>query len=238
MRALTLHLRAGWLAFDLLALSLMGIDEGTLAGAGGTEVVESPNRKKAKETPGQAPSAEDIADLIERYTENLMRAAFSLGFPDSEAEELVQATFCAYLEGGSRFEKRSRVLTYLFGILYNKARETRRYQGRHDSMDAAVDEAFDGHFDGAEHWNTDAEKDMTEVEAKAQSAAVGEMLRDCLEKLGASMRMAFTMKEVEGCDPREICSALNITPNNLGVLLFRTRNRLRECLTAKGAVIV
>ncbi len=79
---------------------------------------------------------EVLEDLIDRYTDNLMRAAFSLGFPQSEAEELVQATFVAFLEGGSRFEKRSQILTYLFGILYNKARETRRLQNRHESIDA------------------------------------------------------------------------------------------------------
>ena len=34
-----------------------------------------------------------------------MRAAFGLNFNEAEAEELVQATFCAYLEGGARFEE-------------------------------------------------------------------------------------------------------------------------------------
>ena len=68
-----------------------------------------------------------------------MRAAFSLGFSEGEAEELVQATFVAFLDAQTRFQKRSQVLTYLFGILYNKARETRRLQGRHESIDAAVD---------------------------------------------------------------------------------------------------
>ena len=31
-----------------------------------------------------------------------------------------------------------------------------------------------------------------------------------------------------------ICKILNITHTNLGVIIYRVRNRLRECLEAKG----
>ncbi len=79
---------------------------------------------------------------------------------------------------------------------------------------------------------------MTEVEKKAQSSAIGKLLQECMDGLSAVMRMAFTMKEVEGCDSDQICLALGLTTSNLGVTLFRARNKLRECLMAKGAVIV
>ena len=186
----------------------------------------------------QGPPAQVIGDLIDRYTDNLMRAALSLGFPEIEAEELVQATFVALIDGYDRFQNRSKILTYLFGILYNKARETRRLQNRHDSIDAAADSMFDGHFDAVEHWDQPSMDTMTEVEKKAQTSAIGKLLQECLEGLSSLMRMAFTMKEVEGCDTEEICLALDLSTSNLGVTLFRARNKLRECLMAKGAVIV
>jgi len=182
--------------------------------------------------------------LVDRYTENLMRGALSMGFVEAEAEELVQATFCAFLDGGSRFQKRSQLLTYLFGILYNKARETRRHKSRHDSIDAAVDERFSDNFgplgdswepDG--HWNMQNINYFTEVEKHAESTDLERLLKDCMQGLNDAMRMAFTMKEVEGCDPKDICKALNLTTSNLGVTLFRARNKLRDCLIAKGAVI-
>ncbi len=47
-------------------------------------------------------------------------------------------------------------------------------------------------------------------------------------------RMAFVLREVEGMDTQEICKILEVTRTNLGVLLHRVRNRLRECLEAKG----
>ncbi len=183
-------------------------------------------------------SSDEVGALVDRYTDNLMRGAFSLGFSELEAEELVQATFVAYLEARGRFEKRSKILTYLFGILYNKARETRRFQGRHESIDRTIDDAFDGHFDAEEHWNQPAMDAMTEVEKKAQTSAIDKLIQECLEGLSAIMRMAFTMKEVEGQESDAICLALGLTPSNLGVTLFRGRNKLRECLMARGAVIV
>ncbi|HVO32548.1 MAG TPA: sigma-70 family RNA polymerase sigma factor [Elusimicrobiota bacterium] len=178
-----------------------------------------------------------IEELVERYTENLFRAALGLGFPETEAEELVQATFCAYLEGSSRFQNRSRVLTYLFGILYNKARETRRWQSRHESIDAAVDESFEGHFDREDHWNPACMDAMTEVEEKAQSSMIRQLLRECAEGLSAAMRTAFILKEVEGLGTDQICEAMGLSVNVLGVTLFRARNKLRDCLSSKGAVI-
>jgi RNA polymerase sigma-70 factor (ECF subfamily) len=194
-----------------------------------TTLVKDPQR--------QRPNPAVLEDLIDRYTDNLLRASFGLGFPDSEAEELVQATFVAFLEGGARFQRRSQILTYLFGILYNKARETRRLQGRHESIDAAVDNAFDGHFDAAEHWNQPSMDFMTEVEKKAQSSSIGQLVQECLEGLSSLMRMAFTMREVEGCDSDQICMVLGLTTSNLGVTLFRARNKLRDCLTTKGIAI-
>ena len=104
-------------------------------------------------------------------------------------------------------------------------------------MDAAVDAAFDEKFDAEDHWNQEVMDQMSEVEKKFQTKAAGDWLQDCLNALDATWRMAFTLKEVERLDTSAICQALNLTPNHLGVTLFRARNKLRDCLTAKGAVL-
>jgi len=148
------------------------------------------------------PDPQEIAALIDSYTDNLMRAAFSLGFPEAEAEELVQATYYAFLEGGSRFERRSQILTYLFGILYNKARETRRLQARHESIDKAVDDAFESHFDAEDHWDQPSMDSMTEVEKKVQSAHIGDLLKECIDGLSAIMRMALHSRKSKAWTPR------------------------------------
>jgi len=42
------------------------------------------------------------------------------------------------------------------------------------------------------------------------------------------------MKEIEGLKTDEICNIMEVSVTNLGVLLHRARNRLRECLEGKG----
>jgi RNA polymerase sigma-70 factor (ECF subfamily) len=45
--------------------------------------------------------------------------------------------------------------------------------------------------------------------------------------------MAFWLREVDDAPSEEICNALEVSATNLGVLMFRARNRLRECLESK-----
>ncbi len=48
-----------------------------------------------------------------------------------------------------------------------------------------------------------------------------------------NQRMAFFLKEVEGHVSEEICNILEVSNTNLGVLLFRAKNKLRECIERK-----
>jgi RNA polymerase sigma-70 factor (ECF subfamily) len=48
----------------------------------------------------------------------------------------------------------------------------------------------------------------------------------CLSQLPPQMSIAFTLREIDGLTSTEICEILNITPNNLWVLLHRGRNKL------------
>ena len=75
---------------------------------------------------------------------------------------------------------------------------------------------------------------ITLPDAAAASAQAMTMLADCLDGLPDRRRLAFTLREVEQLETDEICKILEISANTLGVLLFRTRNALRECLESKG----
>jgi hypothetical protein len=48
------------------------------------------------------------------------------------------------------------------------------------------------------------------------------------------MSIAFTLREIDGLTSTEIWEILNITPNNLWVLLHRGRNKLRHLLEVEG----
>lgn len=178
-----------------------------------------------------------LDDLIEKFTAPLMRAALSLGFSEADAEELVQDTFVGFLKARDRFEGRSQLSTYLFGILYNKAREMRREKDKERSEED-IERVFDAHFSADDHWTDENFKELTEPERVLQAKDVSRYLMECLDRLAMALRVAFTMKEVDGADTETICRVLNVTPNHLGVVLFRARNQMRECLKSKGGLKV
>ncbi|HLI29643.1 MAG TPA: sigma factor-like helix-turn-helix DNA-binding protein, partial [Terriglobia bacterium] len=73
-----------------------------------------------------------------------------------------------------------------------------------------------------------------DIERRIFSEEAASIIRDCLGKVPETQRMAFVMREVEEMDSKEICKTMGISSTNLGVLLFRARNRLRECVERKG----
>ncbi len=166
---------------------------------------------------------------FEAYLSQILRAARGAGLDPSRAEDVTQATFTTFLEKAASFEGRSHVRTWLFGILYRKIAEARREvqkELRHD----AIDEVMEQRFDSAGAWMRPPQP----VDAAVQDAEVREQIQGCMEPLPLRQRMAFQLREVEELSSPEICEILEVTRTNLGVLLFRARNRLRECLETKG----
>lgn len=83
---------------------------------------------------------------LRAYTDQLYRTSLGLGFDDSAARELVQTTWATFAEAVGKFEGRSHIRTYLFGILYNKASEARREHARFD-VSYPVEELIEKRFD-------------------------------------------------------------------------------------------
>jgi len=172
--------------------------------------------------------AESLKQAVADHTGPLLRGALALGWTLSDAEELVQDTFAAFLDGAARFEGRSALRTYLFGILYNKARELRRKRAKElGSDDLEAEAAFRARFDAGGHWLPSQPKGP---EAAALNDELAALIAACSEKLPEQQRAAFFLKEIEQLPGDEICNVLGVTDTHLRVLLFRARLRLRECL--------
>jgi RNA polymerase sigma-70 factor (ECF subfamily) len=169
-----------------------------------------------------------VAQVVRTYLEQIVRAARGAGFDGPTAEDVAQATFAAFIESANRFEGRSTVRTWLFGILYRKIHETRRADERHDGDD--LDEVFESRFDDDGSWQRPPAAPDVELEAEETRLAIA----DCLGGAPEQQQAAFRLRDVEGMTTSEICNILPVSRTNLGVLLHRVRNRLRECLEAKG----
>lgn len=92
-----------------------------------------------------------------------------------------------------------------------------------------IDEVFESRFDENRSWSRPPRGPEDELFAKEAHREIGH----CLEALPDRQRMAFVLREVEGVTTEEICKILGVSASNTGVMLFRARNRLRECLESK-----
>lgn len=175
----------------------------------------------------QSGDPELMAAVVRDHADGLYAGAVSLGISPSDAEDIVQETFVAFLAGADRFRGESSLRTYLFGIMYNKARQKWASGWREQPTDP-VDRAFESRFDAA---GVLRRLDGPEDESLAQELA--ELIRLCSDGLSQAQRAAFHLKESERETTASICKILGVSETHLGVLLFRARNKLRECLEKK-----
>lgn len=179
----------------------------------------------------RAQDPEALAEVVRTYLRQIYRAARGTGLDPEQAEEVTQETFKTFVETAPRFEGRSHVRTWLFGILYRKVAEARRRLAQERNYEP-LDEVFESRFDADGNWAVPPRPPDAALEAKELRREI----QSCLDEAPAPQRMAFLLREVEGLSSEEICKILEVTRTNLGVMLYRLRNRLRECLEAKEVV--
>ena len=171
---------------------------------------------------------EALEAVVGAYLNQVLRAARGAGLSPQEAEEVSQNTFATFIETAPRFEGRSHVRTWIFGILYKKIAETRRKLAKDRQVDD-IDDVVESRFDQNGHWSRPPRGPDDELFAKEARQEISQ----CLDAAPTPQRMAFLFREVEGLSTQEICKILGVTSTNLGVMLYRVRNRVRECLEAK-----
>ena len=170
-----------------------------------------------------------IQTVVETYLTQILRAARGAGLDPQQAEDVTQATFTTFIEVAPRFEGRSSVRTWLFGILYKKIAEVRRARQRDRQMDA-IDEAIERRFDASGNWSAPPQP----VDTNLHHKEVKTEIFACLDAAPPRQTLAFILREVEELSTEDICHVLGITRTNLDVMLHRIRNRVRDCLESKG----
>lgn len=172
---------------------------------------------------------EAIRSIVDANLSHVLRAARGAGLSPEEAEDVTQDTFLTFLATIERFEGRSKIRTWLFGILFRKISERRRGRRRDGELED-IDSIVESRFDADGRWI----KPPRGPDDDLFDAQIAEHLDACLDELPDRHRTGFYLREVEGLSTDDICSVLEVTRSNLGVILFRARNALRECLEARG----
>jgi len=169
-----------------------------------------------------------IEKVVRAYTEHLFKGSLGLGFSEQEATELVQNVWGTFFDVLPNFKSNSHIRTFLFGILYNKAKEFKREKAKanqHESIDQVMEERFDENGGWKNH--------IVDPERFMVASQTLEIIEKCIEKLPLTQKMAFCLREIDDHGTKDICKILDVTTTNLGVLLYRAKNRLRECIETK-----
>lgn len=174
---------------------------------------------------------------VDEYGDYLFRYALSYVRDKQVAEDLVQETFVAALQFHGTFGGRSSEKTWLVGILKHKAidhyRRNRMNNQLSDLEDvrAGISRGFLQGGKWANYWNTVLSPKDWRMDP-SQSSEQNEfwtILEACLSKLPPRMATVFQLREVEQLGTKEVCEILNISENNLWVMLHRSRMHLRQC---------
>ena len=152
---------------------------------------------------------------------------------DGLAEDVVSETLLAILEKPEAFEGRSSLRTYATGILKFKIVDVIRRKGREVHIepldDQSLDDAMDALFAQDGHW-AEPPPAWQQPERALEQSQFFETLQICVERLPPKIGRVFMMREWLEQEVDDICSELGITSNHCGVLLYRARMQLRECL--------
>jgi RNA polymerase sigma-70 factor (ECF subfamily) len=169
---------------------------------------------------------------LEQHRPYLLRFALLQLRDRTAAEDAVQDTLLAALQGASRFAGQSSVRTWLVGILKHKIIDGIRKTAREQPLerpDGDGAEDLDAYFADDGHF-ADAPEEWASPERSLEERRFFEALERCLQALPRNTASAFTMREVLGLETEEICKELGISTSNCWVMLYRARMSLRACL--------
>jgi RNA polymerase sigma-70 factor (ECF subfamily) len=184
-----------------------------------------------------------FVSLIDRYAPTMLRLAMVYVTAWAVAEEVVQETWMAVLEGLNRFEGRSSLKTWMFRILTNRAITRAQREGRSipfsslsDHYTVLVEPAVDpdrflpADHQWSGHWVSFPANWQEMPEDRLLSQETHACVERAIEALPPNQREIIILRDIEGWTSEETCSFLGISEGNQRVLLHRARSKVRDVL--------
>ncbi len=157
-----------------------------------------------------------VRQLYRAHAGKLHRhAARILGPSDPDVEDVVQQAFIAALDGAQRFDGRSSVQTWLFGIVTRRALDAARSRWRRQRFSRLAE--FVGFGGGP----------TAPADHRYQAGSEAERLLGVLPPL---LRAVFVLHDVEGYTFAEISGLTEVSISTLHSRLLAARKRLDEAL--------
>ena len=183
-------------------------------------------------------------EIVDAWGPGMLRLARQFTPSRAVAEEVVQETWVAVLDGLDRFEGRSSLKTWVMRILVNRAKTRGARERRTVPFAALASEEASGEFEAVaadrflaadharwpHHWAAPLPRWETLPESAVQSAETLAVIHDAIETLPPAQRTVILLRDIEGWDGPQVSNALDITETNQRVLLHRARSKVRAAL--------
>ena len=136
---------------------------------------------------------------------------------EMDAEEVLQDCFIKAYDSLNTFRQESKFSTWFYRIVYNTTLTKLSNRKRKiESEMFSVDDRFD----------LESDYDLRSSENKDMS----EFIKDLIEKLPENYSLVLTMHYFNDMSCEEISETLNISVSNVKIILYRSRNALRDLI--------
>jgi len=168
-----------------------------------------------------------------------MRLAMAYVRDSGVAEDVVQETWITCLRSLERFEGRSSLKTWVFGILMNIARARRRKELRilpfsslfkRDDSDSKKPTVEPGRFGSNGLWAAPPDSWSNLPEATLINRETLDRVKLAIEALPERQKEVVVLRDIAGMEASEVCELLAISAANQRVRLHRGRASVRKML--------
>lgn len=170
-----------------------------------------------------AGSREAFDELVRRHQAAMITLARVLTSGRDDAEDLAQEVFVRAWRSLRSFRGDSTFRTWLHRVAINVVRTSQARQGRIRRMFTSRDSALGGRP------ARDPESGEEPVDA---TLARRQVIDRALAALPGDLRVAVTLRDLQGLDYREIAAALDVPIGTVESRIFRARQKLKPLLAS------
>lgn len=180
---------------------------------------------------GEKKALESIVEEVKDLIYNL--SLKMLLFPE-DAEDATQEILIRMITHLSTFQGKSSFKTWVYRVASNylvTERSKKKYQAKRISFDEYADQIDKGQSDNVMHTDNEGEINLLEEEVKVSCT------HGLLHCLAPTNRLIYILGDVLGFNSVEAAEILEITPASFRKQLSRSREKVRNFLTAKCGLV-
>jgi RNA polymerase sigma-70 factor (ECF subfamily) len=177
-----------------------------------------------------------VSELVDRWSQMMLRLALSRVESRAVAEEVVQDAWLTVLRSLDRYERRSTLRTWVLGIVVNLARSRARAERREVPLSSESEPSVDQrrflpatHPRWPHHWSIEPAAWRT-PEDELLAGETRKIILDAIDALPPAQREVIVLRDIEGMPSTDACNILGLNDTHQRVLLHRARSRVRSAL--------